>query len=328
NVIVMDRLPGLELLLATGSWVILQAAAIAYARGGEGGVPSSSRYMDVLALGSVVNGIALAFCWSAVDTGTGTALRRVIAFAAAAWVLVVVIGAIQLSYQITKSQSGRVAYMRAEEQNIRYYLATGDRSAINGGSGARVPYPDAQRFATLIDDPTIRKILPAGARMPLRLDNVEPQKPFVLTGVSATSTERVWSSFTQEGAAAQVLFQSQQFSTTFPYLSIDFTGTLANRMSLHLKNTATGRLSRVFPGGPFRDGWRTGYVAVPPHEIQILARDENESYWFAFREPQELGRLSYYAARMVSHGTHLFACGIALYLFSVAAALRPRRRCV
>lgn len=328
KIIVARGTRGVELLLATGLWIILQAAAIGYARGAVGDVPSTSRYMDVLALGSVVNGIALAFLWSAAHLKA--TLRRVVAIAGAGWLFIVVIGAIHLSYQMVEAQSGRVAYLRAEEQNIRYYLATGDRSAIDGSSGARVPYPDADRFATLLHDPTIQKILPAGARMPLRLDNLEAQKPFLLNGVGASlpevRTERNWGSFTQEGATAQVFFQSQQFSTTFPYLSIEFTGALANRMSLHIKNTGTGRLTRVFPSGPFRNGWRSSYVAAPRRGIQILARDENESNWFAFREPQEVGRLSYFAARIILHGKHLFICGVGLWLFTVAAAHRPRRR--
>ncbi|MFN2475820.1 MAG: hypothetical protein ABR526_05685, partial [Chthoniobacterales bacterium] len=66
--------------------------------------------------------------------------------------------------------------------------------------------------------------------------------------------------------------------------------------------------------------------AVPPQKIQVLARDENDSHWFAFREPQEVGRLSYYAARTVLHGSHLFAAGLAVSLLTVVAAHRPRRR--
>jgi hypothetical protein len=284
--------------------------------------------MDVLALGCVLNAIALALLWSIASSARP--LRNITAVAASGWVLLVLIGAVRLSHAMLEEQAGRAVYMRAEEQNIRYYLATGDRSAIAGTPGARVPYPDPDRFATLIDDPTIRQILPAGARMPLRLENLEPQKPFVLNGLGASPsearTERVWGSFTAEGAAAQVLFQSQQFSTPFPYLSIDFTGSLAQRMSLHLKNTATGRLSRVFPGGKFWNGWRSGYVAVPHHKIQILARDENDSNWFAFREPQEVGRLSRYAVVIVGQGTHLLAFGLGLWLLNLAAAHRARRR--
>ena len=49
-----------RLVLGLGSWVMLQAAAVAYPRGASGAVPAS-RYLDSLSFGLVVNTMALLF---------------------------------------------------------------------------------------------------------------------------------------------------------------------------------------------------------------------------------------------------------------------------
>jgi hypothetical protein len=46
-----------------------------------------------------------------------------------------------------------------QESNVRKYLQTGDPSAL-GKPQFEIPYPDSIRLRSLLDNPTLRPILP------------------------------------------------------------------------------------------------------------------------------------------------------------------------
>ncbi|MBE9562589.1 MAG: hypothetical protein IMF12_06980, partial [Proteobacteria bacterium] len=82
-------------VLALGGWVILQAASIAYARG-AGGIMQASRYMDMLALGVIVNVLAFYFIakhWHGLSHQIKLFLNIGICF----WALFVMLGMIGLT---------------------------------------------------------------------------------------------------------------------------------------------------------------------------------------------------------------------------------------
>lgn len=144
---------GAGFLLAASGWALLQAVALAYGRGGHG-APPACRYMDLLAIGPLV-GFAT---WLRLLGGAG---RGTVA-AAVVWTGLLAAG---LQRETAKDFRGWLpdfrAQMQRSEANARGYLRTGDFARYLAGRTVRdIPYPDPARLAALLDDPTLRAILP------------------------------------------------------------------------------------------------------------------------------------------------------------------------
>ncbi|HEV2842499.1 MAG TPA: hypothetical protein VGW39_14345 [Chthoniobacterales bacterium] len=147
----------MKFTLAAGGWVLLQIAALAYARGKGGGFPAN-RYGDVLAVGLMANAFALGLLASPKSK------RHWIW--AAAWLAALLLGAgLQLEkiYREDLPQHRREA--RAFEATVRSYLIDGDADALRTRP---IPFPDYDWFLRLLDRPSIRAILPPSVSPPHR----------------------------------------------------------------------------------------------------------------------------------------------------------------
>jgi hypothetical protein len=311
----------IELLLAVGIWVVLQAAAIAYSRGGDGTEAIASRYMDVLALGALVNGAAGFVLLGAL----GRRRNRVILFCV--WIGVVAGGAGLTSYWQFSGQAGRQAWLRTAEENVRAYIATGDRRYLEIDSPPRIPYPDGTRLASLLDDKVIREILPAAVRQRLRIRvELNPEGAFIPAGYPPQITnppyDRSWGSYSGEGVNARGTMETATFAPRLSFLRIEIAGFLREGMSLELQSATSKKRSRFIPTTRIDASWRAGCIPVPASNVKLIARDANRSDWFAFREPTELGRCSFYAERFVAKGRFLFVAGVScLFLSFIYRAL-------
>lgn len=317
-----------ELLLGTGLWVILQCAAIAYSRGGDGHGAIASRYMDMLALGAVVNVCALVVVIS--QARWANRWRKWGRLAAALWAIALVIGAGLMSYRELASQYGRQGYLRAAEQHVRAYLATGDR-ALLAGNPAPVPYPNAAVLAGILDDPAIRGILPAAVRLPLPINkSTASNEAFVENGypsyVTNPSRERVWGSYSAGGATARGSMETLSIRPRLPYLELELAGYLRQGATLILQDDRSAKAVRFIPTRQVEPYWRSGRMAVPGESVRLVARDESAEDWFAFREPRELGRFSLYAEWLVRKGRFLFFLGLALWFVILLQSVLLRIR--
>jgi hypothetical protein len=148
--------------LATGFWVLLQIAALAYARGQGGGFPAN-RYGDVFAIGLVANAFALGLL--APPQG-----KRAWTFWAAAWLGVIVLGAaIQLNKTYREELPQHRRKNRAFEDTVRSYLMDGDAGALRTRP---IPFPDYDWFLRMLDRPSIRAILPPSVSHPQRVSTL------------------------------------------------------------------------------------------------------------------------------------------------------------
>jgi hypothetical protein len=143
NMPVLDRR-----LLAILAWVVLQAAAIAYARGAGGHMPSS-RYMDILAIGCLANYVVLLRR----SPDTRRLWRRL-------WFVLVAVGLIwQTGHELIHLPEKR---LRSEEQlrRCREYVTNQDPRVLNEAhSYEAIPYPDPVRLRAFLDDSRIRPFL-------------------------------------------------------------------------------------------------------------------------------------------------------------------------
>jgi hypothetical protein len=313
-----------ELLSVVGAWVIVQAAAIGYARGEDGHILISSRYMDILGLGAAVNALCLILL---IKDGAWRGKRRAAVCAlAAVWIGAAIFGAAQLSLRKLMSGSTKEILLPMEE-NVRAYVATHDLKQLDGER----PYPARDRLAGLLDNPAIRKILPAIIRPALPITaQEETGNAFVVNGYPAALTtpayERAWGSYSQSEREARGWMKSETFHSAFPYLQFEVAGALRAGTSLSLRDDATGKEVRVNSPARLNENWRSAIVPVPGSEMHIIANDDSATKWFAFREPREWGRFGYYAQLAVANGKYVFIFSVAVFALTILNPLRRSSR--
>lgn len=315
---------GIEMLFGMGVWVILQAAAIAYARGENGHVPIAPRYQDIVALGVVINALCVLHLLRTVPWHGP--LRRTIAFVlGGVWIVGSLTGASELGLHKVLSGAGKEALLPMEE-NVRAYVATHDRKYLAGDK----PYPDAERLANLLDDPSIRRILPTVIRpaVPVALGQ-ESGDAFVANGyppaLATPEYEKAWGSYSQLAKAARGSMETATFHSGLPYLQFEVAGAVRGGTSLSLRDE-TGKEVKVDSRWP-NENWRSAVVSVPGDQLRIKARDDSTTKWLAFREPRELGRLGYYAQVAVANGKYIFIISVALFGLMILNTLRGSSHC-
>jgi len=306
-----------EALLGVAFWVVLQAAAIAYGRGGDGSQGPGSRHMDLLAPGALVNLFAIVTLLRAkresVWIQSGSSL------AGAAWMIWVLYGVIWTSHDKFSQGLARHGRVQIDEEHVRAYVATGDRENLKESSSPLLPFPDPNYFAMLLDDSTIREILPAVVRRPLQIEKEsDVGNCFVLGGypreIADAPHERRWGSFAAAGASSRGEMESASIKPRLPYLQFEIAGNMRAGLSLAVRESQSGKERRVIPTTRINQDWRRGRVSVSGGPLRIVARDENTEEWFAFGEPRELGRFSYCSELFASKGRTILACGLALSL--------------
>jgi hypothetical protein len=198
-----------ETLVALGGWVLVQIVATAYARGVGADYPAS-RYMDTLAFGAMVNGIALAWLWrqrtaglaaANIDPGTadpsqpgpwalkrrggrlggfggrrGPAMaRRAIGVLALGWVVTLGFGLQTLLRGVVGIElPDAKSYYTKAERHMRRYLATNDPREL---AFPDIPFPTAEGLIERLASPHLRALMPVPLRAPLELAETPASAP-------------------------------------------------------------------------------------------------------------------------------------------------------
>ncbi|CAM3365238.1 hypothetical protein BOSP111201_01285 [Bordetella sputigena] len=151
-----DRVLAVEwFILALLAWSVGQAAVTAYGRAIAVLAP---RYFDLLAIGILANFACL--LWLC-DRALMSRQRLMKIAALGAWLCIVTIGFVKAWPLLVSELDYKRQIGVAEETNVRNFLRTGDRTAIEGKPFLETPYPNADRLMHLLSDPGIRRILPA-----------------------------------------------------------------------------------------------------------------------------------------------------------------------
>jgi hypothetical protein len=140
------------LWLGLAAWTGLQILALAYGRGS--GAAGAARYRDVLIVGLIVNAACL-LRLVLIDRGRG-----VIACVAVAWLLAVFIGAGKTVIDQAPQLAWRRDTAAIQAENLRRFLSTGDKAALENQPQFHIPYPVAPPLIAWLSDPAIRPILP------------------------------------------------------------------------------------------------------------------------------------------------------------------------
>lgn len=262
----------------------------------------------------------------------------------AVWGLACIMGLILLNLRAWRIDiPERELCQRAQLKHARAFLATDDvrvfdhkpRTQLLAYQGDPLAPPlryDAEWAVGYLRNPLVQRILPACARPPLEVKvNREVTHGFTTNGFRLAKreppTEVCWGSWSAPHQEARATFESLPIRKShLPYLEIAVAGWLGgDDMSLELVEMGAGRRSSVKPARIPGGRWLNCYVKAPAGEFRIAAKDANETSWFAFKPPRELGRLSFWAIRVLSAWSYLLFAGLGLFLFNLAALLHTSR---
>jgi len=312
-------------VLALGGWVILQAIGIAYARGGNvvyiQGAGPNSRYMDILALGIIVNLLAIhliAQPWYGLPAKVKLRLK----FYASLWGLLVVFGLYSLLS--TGVIGGMPALQWVKARNIdhlkhsRDFILTGDINVLKNKPFKHIPYPIPEYLANLLSNMQLRSILPRSLAVPPLLESATQDNTAFFPNGFHPSTgkyqkEDTLGSYHHTGNFTTGHFTSQPIEIKTGFMEIPVAGYLGVK-DLRLQLLVKGQNEPVIITPPIlpRKFWVSCYVRTPEQPFQLVAIDNSTELWFAFAMPRGIGTLSYGVMWLLRNGQILFLAGMAL----------------
>jgi hypothetical protein len=296
--------------VALGAWTALQAASIAWGRANDMH-EVHSRYADVLAPGLLAN---VYFC---IALARRARVRAAIAVTLASIWLTAASGGYAARVVISAAVLVRVGETsHLQLANVRAYLH-GDAAAIDAAESWNIPYPDKRRLEMMLADPTIRDILPAGARPPLVASSFAGLTANGFApGTAPPPVKSAYGTFDpRTGKAATVKSIGPPVRTRFPWLRFSVAGDFGADAGLAF---ATGdHTIAVAAPAPAAGAWRTLNVAPPAGDFRVVAFDDSRERWFAFTPLVEVGRLSAWTQRLLDGSPYLLlACLSAVYFLA------------
>jgi hypothetical protein len=318
------------LVLGLGFWVGLQALAAAYARGFMGG-PPPWRYLDIFSLMMVANGLSIILLV--------TRYREHLRFPRfwygvfTLWAVGCVSGLLFLTNRVLTGILPAVALEQQTRLKVaRAFMATDDVEALKREPEESRLISNLNEEVWLLRQPDLRPILPACARDALPvLPTEKGDAAFIRNGWALAEadppSEVSWGSYSSaQGARARGGFESLPVrKSALPFLEIAVAGDLGKPgLSLELVEIATGKTTPVRPAHAAGQQWLNACVRAPAGEFKIVARDDSESKWFAFKAPREMGRLSFWAMQLLAGWQCFLWAGAGCALFSLARLLMRR----
>jgi hypothetical protein len=272
-----------SVVAALALWSWLQIAAIAFGRAKDG-MAGSSRYMDIYAVGSFANALALALLWVRGDRFRKTGLLAI------AWTALFCCGLWSSTQDARRDFLADIPGRKAaERRHVISFLETGDLAVLASARPEELPYPSAQTLAGLLRAPGIRAVLPVSVRPALALSPDAGSGGFQVSGPAPESTARTWTA--QSGPAR---FASRPLpAAMLPYLHLSVSGGPDLNASLLRLESARG--SEPLPPYGLLGG-RAHSADIPvqgDRPVHLAVEIPPGEHGFSFTEPVELGRESW-----------------------------------
>ena len=173
-----------QVLLALGAWVLLQAVPMAWYRG-----DTASRYRDIYAVGLLANLVVAFYLCAAHPTFSNHSFWRRSVVWMGAVILVLCTAMSVLHFKESVNILDKQRFSGIQEVNTAKYLLTGDPSSLQNKAQYHIPHPSADFLMSVLANPVLRKVLPAGIRAPL--DN-EPAEGFGFSAGAIPPVSRFW----------------------------------------------------------------------------------------------------------------------------------------
>jgi hypothetical protein len=309
-------------VVGIAAWVLMQAAAIAYGRGGGALVPAT-RYQDFLCLGFVANTLILVMAarqMRSAPLGKGLAALMLLGWIGAAFA-----GLQTLTTGTITTLNFWRPHWEAQTTNLRRFVLSGDAQELKSKPPLDLPYPIADSLVDALQQPILRRLLPAAVRQPMR---VQPQtvtnEAFAPYGAYPTTPNDpmrpAWGSYTARGNPSMGDFESQRLPSceSGGNLSVPVAGYLGVAdLYLAVRDLGTGETHEIEPDRPAREDWVNVTVPCPEGSFVVVGVDRRSDYWFAFREPVEIGWASIHAERLIENSFRLMLIALAVMVVAV-----------
>ena len=290
-------------------WGLGQAMCIAY---GRAVCCLSPRYQDIFAVIILVNFVCLIFM------GQHQVFKR------RAWVIIgglvwVSTVLISLGASAGKTLPADLATKRdtglAEETNTRNYLATGDFIYLKDKPFLQIPYPNADRLASILASPKICAILPINISRPLTCLSFEskPVNAIVPDGYFPTTPKRIgktWGSYSAQGdlatGQAWIRFGANKYSHL---LAIPVAGYPLNS-GMNIEVEQNGRRKPLVIKKNPKESWSIIYVKVRNGTFSVHITDLSTTTWVAVGVPSVVGKLDLPTNRLLAHWSFFVMLGL------------------
>lgn len=312
------------LLITLGMWCAGQAVAIAYGRA-TGAL--ASRYTDNFALGLCINFACLLY-WALT---LNPRFRKTAVFLTAGWFGLVTSLLIYSAFlRLPEPIYDRRDESRHQEINVRGFLTSGDILHLKDKPHMHVPYPNAERLARILEEPTLRALLPTNLRAPLAPSSAtgDSDGAFSLNayglGITPLPFDQAWSSY-----ADAELHVPRRIELHFPaerrtsWVKISVVG-YATPKDLSLSVIDAQGKTRQLTLPPSAPRWRSVFFPAPDGAFVLQAVDASPGSWFAFTLPREIGPLTLVGGLL--HGNALLIIVLGGALTGAGVWLDPRAR--
>jgi hypothetical protein len=295
-------------LVALLTWFLLNAAALAYVRGGQD-TALSSRYLDLWALHPLL-GSALLLLALPARRRVGIALPWLLAV-----ISCVAVAGWRQRPAILQFRENRLV----QESHLRQFLLTGDPSELQHKTWPEISYPDANYMLGLLRSDAFRAVFPPSVRHPLPVQADSSAARSVPASLLPAPSPVAFSTFSA-GRDSVIWRSSPQPDSSARTLRFRVAGDLAATPDLRLLVCTDEARTSVEP--EVRPGvrWRNVTIVRPEGGWWIEVHDSTPGGWFAFTEPVELGRLRRAAERFIKFGPIILAAGGLLFLSGILLA--------
>jgi hypothetical protein len=309
-------------VIGLASLVLAQAATIAYGRGGSALVPLA-RYQDFLSLGFVANTMILTMIVRQMPARPRW--RGLAALVLIGWSTAALAGLDTLTTSAIKTLNLWRPHWEAQAANLRQYVITGDVQELKTRPPLDLPYYSADGLVDALQQPILRRLLPAAVRQPMRVQpGTVANDGFVRDGAFPTTPSDplrpAWGTYTARGNPSQGDFESQRLPPCERgrHLNVPVAGYLGVAgLRLAVRDVTTGETHEIKPDDLVREEWANVTVPCPKGSFVMVGVDRRPDYWFAFREPVETGWASVWAERLIEGSFRLMLGALALVVVAV-----------
>ncbi|MEZ0217861.1 MAG: hypothetical protein ACAH89_12055 [Rariglobus sp.] len=311
------------LLVTLGLWGVAQSAAIAYGRAAEFRV---SRYTDNLTITLVVGfACLLHLC----ITLTGRPRRHLIVLTFV-WVAVVGGGIIESCVERLPARIQR-KYEESliQENHVRTFIATGDIQELLDKPRLHIPSSKPAELAVLLNNPTLRAILPTNIRSELQPVRITPSAPAgfrpdgFAPGPPKPAGTTTWGSFDSDTHHTPVGVIELHFPAggRTSWLTFSVTGaTQTPGLALALIDEK-GLVQPIALPADTGPCWRPVVVHRPNGPFTLRITDESPVASLAFTYPKEIGFATIMSDFLQAQAPWIALLGIALAGLGARAAL-------
>ena len=293
-------------------WVIGQILSIGYGR--AVGV-LSSRYLDVFSIGLLTNFVCILIL-RYVCKAWGNFFKYFSIF----WLLLVMYGFSRTIPNIMSDLQEKRYQGGEQERNVRAYLTSGDFSHLENKPFLHIPYPNAERLKTLLDNKIIKLFLPGNLAQPLSPSHVEVSGLVLDTAGYYPTTPtlqmgKTYGTYNSQGDISQGVirldFDNKTSSRVYGFLISGYP--TQPGMGLYVRDNL-GHTYRIHPDHDPKEAWENFYLPISKGVFSVFLEDRSPSSWVAISSPMPEGRMVAQRKLMLLSSRYFLTLGVALLL--------------